>query len=117
MAIAFINGEITRTFLRAEGDNPFFACTVKETYTDRNGEVRNGGYHNVVAFGEEALELGVVDEGDTVDLQTRISYRPDERFTDENDKHPYQASFIVQKVNRVTRADAAEIDDDEDPFA
>ena len=116
MAIAFVNGEVQRVFVKTDGKTPFFATTLKETYTDKDGEERLGGYHNVVAFGEEALEMGTAEEGDHVDVQCRVSYREDDRFEDDNEKHPYMVSFVVQKVNRITPANN-NVDDEDDPFA
>jgi len=117
MAIAFLNGHLTRTPFFKEGDSTnFAACTVKETYVDRNGEERVAGYHDVIAFDENAQRLALFDEGDEINLKANIRYRADKRFVnvDNDEKNPFTAQFVLMEVLSSRSQDNNE---DEDPFA
>lgn len=119
MAIAFVRGEITRDpYFKAGDDTAFAACTVKETYTDRTGEERIGGYHDVVAFGDEAQALALLEAGDSIEIKASIRYRADKRYHLENDKkkNPFLAQFVIMEILNSEAGGASE-DEDEDPFA
>jgi single-stranded DNA-binding protein len=114
MAIAFIKGELTRTPYFKDGDSTMFAaCTLKETYVDREGVERLSGYHDVVAFGPEAQQLALYDQGDTVDVQANIRYRADNRFVgrDDPEKNPFVVQYVVMKIKGGAK------DVNEDPFS
>lgn len=117
MAIAFVRGTITRDpYFRVGETTPFAACTVKETYTDKSGKEQLGGYHDVVAFGEEAQALAALGAGSTVEVKASVRYRPDKRFVgrDDESKNPFLAQFVVMEILNSSGASAAE--DEEDPF-
>lgn len=117
MAIAFVKGQLTRDPFFREGDKAdFAACSLKEVYTDRSGEERLGGYHDVVAFGDNAHLLAALEEGDTLEVKANIRYRPDDRFVHKNDenKNPFVTQFVVIDVQ--SSSSSAE-DEDDDPFA
>ena len=118
MAIAFIRGHLNRDpFVKEPADASgtlFAACSVKETYRDRNGEERLGGYHDVIAFGDEAAELALLEEGDELEVKASIRYRPDRRSVDDNDRNPFTTQFVVMEF-----LNSPELDDEveDDPFA
>lgn len=115
MAIAFVKGTLTRDPFVREGEKALFAaCSLKETYTDRDGETKLGGYHDVVAFDEHARQIGALEEGDTLEVKANIRYRPDTRFVNKQDseKNPFQVQFVVMDVISTS----ANGGDDEDLF-
>lgn len=117
MAIAFVKGTVTRDPYFKSGENtPFCALSVKETYVDRTGEERLGGYHDIVAFGEDAQRLAVLSEGDEVEVKASIRYRADKRFVSvrDEDRNPFMVQFVVMEILSETGGAA---DDEEDPFA
>ena len=117
MAIAYVSGHLTRDpYFRVGENTPFCGLNLKETYQDRNGEERLGGYHDVVAFGEEAQRLAALSQGDYVEVQATIRYRPDDRFVSkrDNEKNPFAVQFVVREI---IKADAPEVSEEEDPFA
>lgn len=117
MAIAFLRGTMTRDPYFKAGDNTAFAaCSIKETYTDRSGEERLGGYHDIVAFGDDAQQLALYSEGDQLDVKASIRYRADNRFVhiNDSDKNPFTAQFVVMEFLSGGPSEAA---DEEDPFA
>lgn len=124
MAIAFIRGKLSRdAFFKApEGDGvAFAACSVKETYVDRTGEERLGGYHDVVAFGEDAQRLGLLEEGDELSVKASIRYRADKRYvsTQDKEKNPFTTQYVVMEFLDGTgegRLELGEDESDEDPF-
>ena len=116
MAIAFVRGNLTRDpYFKAGEQTPFAACTIKETYQDKNGETQVGGYHEVVAFGDEAQALALLTEGDALEIKASIRYRADKRFVSEKDKskNPFAAQFVVMQIISSSHEDS----EDEDPFA
>lgn len=119
MAIAYINGTLTREpFYRASEDKmPFCGLNVKETYRDKNGEERLGGYHDVVAFGEQAQELAALSAGDYLEVQATIRYRPDKRFhaPGDEEKNPFTTQYVVRQILKKSDG-AADMGADEDPF-
>jgi len=115
MAIAFIRGTITRDPFFKTGENTTFAaCTLKETYTDRSGEERLAGYHDVVAFDEDAQKLAVYSQGNELEVKASIRYRADKRFQHEDDpnKNPFNAQFVVMEF-----LNAPSEEEEDDPFA
>lgn len=126
MAIAFIRGTVTRDpFFRPGESTPFCALSLKETYTDRSGEERLSGYHDVVAFGDDAQRLALLNAGDELEVKTSVRYRADKRFvsTQDSDKNPFVAQFVVMEIlssngasNR-PRTQIEEISEEDDPFA
>lgn len=124
MAIAFIRGTVTRDpFYRAGESTPFCALSLKETYKDRSGEERISGYHDVVAFGDDAQRLALLNQGDELEVKTSVRYRADKRFvsTQDPEKNPFVAQFVVMEVlsgGGRPQGNRLEIDDsEEDPFA
>lgn len=118
MAIAFLRGTVTRDpYFKAGENTPFAAVSVKETYTDRTGEERIGGYHDVVAFGEDAQSLAILTQGDELEVKASIRYRPDKRFvsTQDSDKNPFTVQFVVMEILSTSGATAPAEEDD--PFA
>ncbi|MCA1807712.1 MAG: hypothetical protein LC687_07685 [Actinobacteria bacterium] len=122
MAIAFVRGTLTRDpFVKFPEDSSgtaFAACSVKETYTDRKGEERLGGYHDVIAFGEDAQRLALLEGGDELEVKASIRYRADKRFEGTNDrtKNPFTAQFVVMEFLEGTSDGGQAPDEDEDPF-
>lgn len=117
MAIAFIRGTLARDAYFRNGDvTPFTALSVKETYVDKNQQEQLAGYHDVIAFGELAQRLGLLKAGDKIDVKTSIRYRPDKRFvsTENPDKNPFSAQFVIMEVQSLT-SESGSIN--EDPFA
>jgi len=125
MAIAFIRGTVTRDpFFRTGDSTPFCALSLKETYKDRNGEERLSGYHDVVAFGEDAQRLALLNQGDELEVKTSIRYRADKRYvsTQDETKNPFSAQFVVMEVlsssqgaPESSRLSISDVEDD--PFA
>lgn len=116
MAIAFLRGTMTRDPYFKAGDNTAFAaCSIKETYTDRSGEERLGGYHDIVAFGDDAQQLALYSEGDQLDVKASIRYRADNRFVhiNDSDKNPFTAQFVIMEF----LSGGPSISEEEDPFA
>lgn len=121
MAIAFVRGELARdAYYQPEDPSQdkmaFAACSVKETYVDRTGEERLGGYHDVIAFGDLARRLGVLEKGDEVSVKASIRYRADRRFvsTQDKEKNPFTAQFVVMDFLDGTGPERLELDDDEE---
>jgi|OM-RGC.v1.028442255 hypothetical protein len=115
MAIAFIRGTVTREpYFKAGDKTPFAALSLKETYTDREGEERLGGYHDIVAFGEDAQRIAVLNVGDELEVKANIRYRPDKRFvsTQDSERNPFMAQFVVMEVLSTSGAEPEE----DDPF-
>lgn len=113
MAIAFLKGTLSRDPIFKIGEKaPFAACTLKEVYTDRNGDEQFGGYHDVIAFGDQAQEIGAMSEGDSLEVQASIRYRPDKRYvsTRDSEKNPFMVQYVVQKI--VSRSGG-----EDDPFS
>lgn len=113
MAIAFIRGTLTRDpYFKAGEETAFAAGTVKETYKDRSGEERIGGYHDVVAFGDEAQAFALYEEGDEIEVKASVRYRADKRFVNVNDetKNPFTAQFVIMTI--LSKRESS----DEDPF-
>ncbi|MCA1800616.1 MAG: single-stranded DNA-binding protein [Actinobacteria bacterium] len=116
MAIVFVKGELTRDpYYKVGEKTPFAATSIKETYFV-DGEERLGGYHEIVAFGEEAQRIGILRKGDTLDVKANLRYSPDKRYVSTRDesKNPFMAQLVVMSITSTTSADE---DDDEDPFA
>ena len=117
MAIAFLRGTVTRDpYFKAGENTAFAACSIKETYIDRSGEEKLGGYHDIVAFGDEAQQLALYTQGDELDVKASIRYRADNRFVHESDpeKNPFTAQFVVMEI---LSNNASGLDDDDDTFA
>lgn len=117
MAIAYVSGQLTRDpFFRDGEKTPFCGLNLKETYTDNKGEERLGGYHDVVAFGEQAQELAALEQGDYLEVQATIRYRPDKRFvsTQDSEKNPFAVQFVVRQILKSEAA--GETGDEPDPF-
>lgn len=123
MAIAYVKGNLARdAYFKqgGEGKVNFAACSLKETYKDRSGEERLGGYHDVVAFGEDALRLGALEKGDHLSVKASIRYRPDQRFVgkQDEDKNPFVTQFVVMEYLDGSGEERLEVQDEEeeDPF-
>jgi hypothetical protein len=117
MAIAFIRGTLSRdAYFRNGETTPFTALSVKETYVDKSGQEQLAGYHDVVAFGPIAQRLALLKSGDQIDVKATIRYRADKRFqmTDNPDKNPFVAQFVVMEINSMSASDGSMNDD---PFA
>ena len=113
MAIAFVRGTITRDpYFKVGEDTAFAACTVKETYKDRGGNEQVGGYHDVIAFGDEAQQLAALPAGSQIEIKASVRYRADKRYKDDNGKNPFNAQFVIMEVLSSEAAEA-----EEDPFA
>lgn len=115
MAIAFVRGTLTRDPFVSEGGKTLFAaCSLKETYKDKSGETKLGGYHDVVAFGDLAQQIGALEQGDELEVKANIRYRPDERFVSKQDekRNPFQVQFVVMDVISASPGD----DEEEDLF-
>lgn len=100
MAVAFIRGEVVRDPFFRSGDNTTFAAvTVRETYKDRSGEDRIGGYHDLIAFGDDAKRLALYGVGDNVDVKASIRYRADNRYvsTQDSSKNPFMVQYVVME--------------------
>lgn len=100
MAVAFIRGEVVRDPFFRSGDNTTFAAvTVRETYQDRTGESRIGGYHDLIAFGDDAKRLALYGVGDNVDVKASIRYRADNRYvsTQDSSKNPFMVQYVVME--------------------
>ena len=118
MAIAFVKGVVQRTpYFTADKSTPFAALTLKETYIS-NGEEKLGGYHDIVAFGDEAQEIGALQKGDLLDVKCNIRYRADKRFVDpkDNTKNPFAVQFVVMSIQSSSHAEDDGLDE-EDPFS
>lgn len=116
MAIAFIRGTLSRdAYFRNGESTPFTALSVKETYSDKDGQEQLAGYHDVVAFGPLAQRLALMKAGDKIDVKTSIRYRADKRFRSEEnpDKNPFVAQFVIMEVQSITSQSAGQ---DDDPF-
>lgn len=128
MAVAFIRGEVVRDPFFRDGDNtPFAAVTVKETYKDRSGEERLGGYHDLIAFGDDAKRLALYGVGDSVDIKASIRYRADTRYVSTQDpsKNPFMAQYVIMEflsgspngvAQSASRTDISDMNTDDDPF-
>lgn len=124
MAIAYVKGNLARdAYIKTGGGDKthFAAVSLKETYKDRTGEERLGGYHDVVAFGDDALRLGVLEKGDHLSVKASIRYRPDQRFVSkqDEDKNPFVTQFVVMEFLDGSGEGRLELSDDEeedDPF-
>lgn len=117
MAIAFIRGTLARdAYFRNGESTTFTALSIKETYKDKDGEEKLAGYHDVIAFGDTAQRLAILKAGDLLDVKTSIRYRADKRFvsTQDKDKNPFAAQFVVMEINSMSASDGSM---DEDPFA
>jgi single-stranded DNA-binding protein len=101
MAQVVITGTVTRQPYYKEGDTPFAACTLNETYVDRrSGETKSAGYHDIVAFDDEARVLANLGPESRVTVTANIRYRADKRFVSTKDpsKNPYMVQYVVTKV-------------------
>jgi single-stranded DNA-binding protein len=117
MAIAFIRGTLSRDAYFRNGEaTAFTALSVKETYTDKNGQEQLAGYHDVVAFGELAQKLALMKAGDKIDVKTTIRYRADKRFRSEEnpDKNPFVAQFVIMELQSLS---SQSVSHEDDPFA
>jgi hypothetical protein len=119
MAIAFLRGTITREPYFQNGEQTAFAaCSIKESYRDRTGEERIGGYHDVIAFGDDAQRLALMTPGTELEVKASIRYRADKRYisTDNPDKNPFLAQFVVMEFLS-SKPGNGSVSREEDPFA
>lgn len=120
MAIAFLRGTISREPYFQTGENTAFAaCSIKETYKDRTGTERVGGYHDVVAFGDDAQRLALFPVGSELEIKASIRYRADKRYSMDgnSEKNPFVAQFVVMEFLSSSPARIESISPEEDPFA